>query len=312
MIYTEDWVRQRFDKYNKEYFGGKIRPFNRVKLTLNSRMYATGGKAMCFIDYKTYTTSNYELILSTYYDFNEDVKESILIHEMIHMYDYETRAREYCERGYDAHGDWFLRQCKRLNEATGYKLQPYMDNSIDCYATKAKYGVVGLLFSADDCKGFLKLDKKDYETFKQRYANSEEREGQPLRSKGDLTLTQGKYSWDKITFMKTSNWNLPYFACSCKKTKPDFDSGISMWYNMSDDIQDILNKKFSIDKTFVANNAPVEERNKRKVKRFADFMIDDAAKEFEGGNELKISDTILEPEQKIEKCSDGKIKVTCY
>lgn len=82
MIYTLDFVRQRFDHFNKIIFKGKL-PVPKFCLT-NVKTYM-GQMCRTYDNGRNGKTPIYTMKLNTRYDINERNAEDIIIHEMIHL-----------------------------------------------------------------------------------------------------------------------------------------------------------------------------------------------------------------------------------
>ena len=124
MLVTIEWIKTKYNKFNKMYFKDQLPTELEFKL---SRSKDTWGYAAYDINYKKNTITPTYIAISNYYDSPEHVKENTLLHEMIHVLDYVTHPEHYVirhtpNRYYNAHGKWFLNECKRFLEF-GYDIQ---------------------------------------------------------------------------------------------------------------------------------------------------------------------------------------------
>ena len=122
MIVTTGWMAENYANFNRLVFGGNL---PNIKFVINNRLSKAWAKAMYIIntDYGILKPTSIEMVSKR--DCPEQVLKNILIHEMIHIYDYssypehfikKTRFGDYVEvRGYDAHGEWFQGECNRIN-----------------------------------------------------------------------------------------------------------------------------------------------------------------------------------------------------
>jgi len=121
MLVTIDWIKTKYNKFNKLYFDNQLPTNIEFKI---SRSRDTWGCASYHVDYVTETITPTRLTISNFFDSPEHVKENTLIHEMIHILDYVTHPEHYVakhksNRRYDAHGTWFQLQALKF-EKLGY------------------------------------------------------------------------------------------------------------------------------------------------------------------------------------------------
>lgn len=124
MVVTIEWIRNKYEKFNKMYFKGQLPNDLVFKVSRSKDIW---GYAAYDIDYKKNTITPTYIAISNYYDSPEFIKENTLLHEMIHVLDYVTHPEHYVikhspNRYYNAHGKWFLNECKRFLEF-GYDIQ---------------------------------------------------------------------------------------------------------------------------------------------------------------------------------------------
>ena len=141
MLYTREWVLDKYNECNEKYFGGKLPKIAlwEIKLTKNKHPWGRGG---CRQFVKNLWSGEYEakgvyLELSNYYDTSEKGKLEVLVHEMCHIYEYFVEPKYYIECvvrhrwTYDhprhGHGTVFYEQAQRL-EKYGFHVQRFVDN----------------------------------------------------------------------------------------------------------------------------------------------------------------------------------------
>ena len=126
MLVSIDWMREKYDEYNKMLFDGQL-PSIQFKIGRAERNW---GYASYRFNLIRGTVTPTFITVSNRYDSPEEVKINTLIHEMIHIYDYTTHPEHFLEkannryggypyrkrRKYDAHGAWFQSQCERINK----------------------------------------------------------------------------------------------------------------------------------------------------------------------------------------------------
>ena len=139
MLYTREWVAEKYDEVNEKYFGGQLPPFSSVsfKLTMSRKEWGTAAAGSWTKDWntRTYVAHNPVLELSNYYDSDEWVKLNTLVHEMVHLYEFfvePTYVQKYILTGrhskeYPAHGHGviFFREAERLKQY-GFDIQRYV------------------------------------------------------------------------------------------------------------------------------------------------------------------------------------------
>ena len=124
MLVTNNWIEKKYNYFNKKLFDNKL-PDIRFKVSKTKHAW---GKAKYTIDYKNNRLYNFEIQISNYYDSPEDVKERVLIHEMIHIADYHFHPEHfisvYGRPKYNAHGKvFFMKEVERIKKL-GYDISP--------------------------------------------------------------------------------------------------------------------------------------------------------------------------------------------
>lgn len=110
---TIDYVQQRFERFNREIFGGKLPP---VEIVLSNAKSFSGQCA-----FKTKRTLlgglkfyDFKLKFSTRIDFDEDELDDIIVHEMIHYYIGYFQLKDT-----SSHGKIFRRFMDEINRKHG-------------------------------------------------------------------------------------------------------------------------------------------------------------------------------------------------
>ena len=121
MIVDVEWISRNYDYFNDLLWSGEL-PRCAFKTNMSSR---TWGLATARTNPFTMKMYDFSITISNYYDSPEEVKQSTLIHEMIHIADYYFHPEHYIgrRRRYDAHGpEFFLKEARRI-APYGYDIQ---------------------------------------------------------------------------------------------------------------------------------------------------------------------------------------------
>lgn len=115
MIVTESWIKENFNKFNKEYFGGGL-PLPIIGL---SRSKTQLGTFSCKRALRWNRTKIYDctIRLTTYYDMTEYQADNVLLHEMIHYSISYTGLHDT-----SAHGIVFRGMAESINRKGGWKI----------------------------------------------------------------------------------------------------------------------------------------------------------------------------------------------
>lgn len=156
MIVTVEWMKKKFQEFNKKYWNGEIE----TPVFKTSRSEHLFGQALCNIDRRTWKTHDYALKMSIYYDQPEHYLEETLLHEMIHLYEYQTRPHIFKYKFYNCHGWFFKKEADRIN-ADGYNIQKFVqeEKSAACKLTERSQKLldrkkqVGYSIALCKCKG---------------------------------------------------------------------------------------------------------------------------------------------------------------
>ena len=112
MKLTKELLKDRFEEYNRLYFYGKL---GTCKFGFLYKSQSNYGKYRDSVDKSGRIVST--IMLGKCIEWNEERLKSVLIHEMIHMY---NRTVEGCKLdGLLGHGRRFRRQCRRLKRDYG-------------------------------------------------------------------------------------------------------------------------------------------------------------------------------------------------
>lgn len=138
MVVNINWIKENYFKYNNIVFDGKL-PTD-IKFNANKRLKVSCGRASYIVHLDTGVISDICLTISAMYDNSEDSHLCTLLHEMIHIEDYVFHPEHFLRKkmngdgyeyieNYDAHGLWFLKECKRINSMNliKFKLSPVQE-----------------------------------------------------------------------------------------------------------------------------------------------------------------------------------------
>ena len=172
MIVTRNWIASNYNKFNQELWNGMLPNINFVV----SRASKTWGCAYYKFDWKNDTIIPEKIAISNYYDSPENVKIQTLLHEMIHIADYTFHPEHFIHNGrrvtgrqYNAHGYWFMKEAKRVSEATGYsvtnkvtreesKASTLSENTIRCNANKVNNAILCVVTGDNGTIFYFKTD----------------------------------------------------------------------------------------------------------------------------------------------------------
>ena len=109
---TIDYIKRKFDEYNEMCFDWKLKP---LPFKLSNAKSFLG--AVCFRREKnangTWHYYGFVFKISTVMDLPEEEVEDTILHEMIHILDYETNPNHFTgvmRHAYDPHGYWFMNE----------------------------------------------------------------------------------------------------------------------------------------------------------------------------------------------------------
>ena len=139
MLYTIEWVREKYNYYNNLLWDGKLPDFSDVefKIINTKNTWGRGGCTRWLPNFDgTYSPERPYLALSNYYDAPESAKLNTLVHEMIHIYEVfcepqyifmVLKARRYnSAHPKDGHGKVFYEQANRVKNLTGIEITRFV------------------------------------------------------------------------------------------------------------------------------------------------------------------------------------------
>lgn len=115
MEITTDLIEERFEIYNKLYFGGRLLWPDEFYLFKSFRVY---GRFSCSSHSPGSRLRNVRIGISMYYDWTEEQLRDVLIHEMLH---YKLERSKNVEK--KMHGPRFLKAAAEMNEKYGLNIQ---------------------------------------------------------------------------------------------------------------------------------------------------------------------------------------------
>lgn len=104
---TIDWIKQTYHEFNKRYWDG-ILPED-IEIKISDTLSNVTGSAGFFLEPK-------KKIVLTISKYAEWFKENTLLHEMIHIADYTLHPEKWGHKDKNPHGDFFVKEVKRLNK----------------------------------------------------------------------------------------------------------------------------------------------------------------------------------------------------
>lgn len=135
MVYTKEWVAEKWDLYNRKIWRGALPSFGDVEFRLvngglNEPWGEASARGVSRSIFGTYRFGSITLKLSTFWDRPEKDLLNTLLHEMCHVYEYAVEPKYCAEARYklkrwtreypaDGHGKVFHEQARRVREVTG-------------------------------------------------------------------------------------------------------------------------------------------------------------------------------------------------
>lgn len=115
MELTTEILKERFDKYNKEYFNGELF----TPELLLKRSFKTMGLFECTKKslQRGRRIWGAKIHISSYFNWTEEFLRDVLVHEMIHFY----LAKKHIDDNL-SHGEEFLKMANRFNEEYGMNI----------------------------------------------------------------------------------------------------------------------------------------------------------------------------------------------
>lgn len=124
-IPTEEFARNVYDKVNREFFLNYM-PSNvefKIKNTIRGGEFGAAFGNKYTIRGKTFV-SDFKLVLNSSVIMSIHDWIGVVIHEMIHILDYNEHPEHYMNKEYNPHGEWFLEQGKRF-EKHGFHVEEF-------------------------------------------------------------------------------------------------------------------------------------------------------------------------------------------
>lgn len=115
MKITKEELAKRYNEYNDLYFGGKLEKLTKNNFFLIEKNDSTFGRYRYKIEKNGKITS--KIWIGTCVDWSDEELKEILIHEMIHMYNFTVEKSKLT--GLLGHGIAFRRQCNRIKKEFG-------------------------------------------------------------------------------------------------------------------------------------------------------------------------------------------------
>jgi len=312
MLYTREWVEEKYNYYNDLIWGGQLPSFNRInfKITMDKKRWGCAGTDSWGRDIDGIPYARTPVLkLSNYLDAPEWAKLNTLVHEMCHLYElfcepkyilevfrYNRYTYNYPKHG---HGKVFYEQAQRVEQICGIEITRFVSDERLASATVS-----------DSVKDKAK---------------------QKIKSNGGIdiilvatvnrTKNGGKYAYCKPSpkalnewqkFLKTDNAKKYFIAAShCKSFSLEVEhlpsSRTICWYGIND-VQEFVNKyqiefgdtymgttnDFGLEQSETQNKetsiepeikAPTESQEKR----YRQFMI-----KFTSGKVLKFTNVTKE------------------
>lgn len=134
MLVTTKWMEEKYAYFNSKYWNGQL-PGISFSISNSRKTWGFATYRYILNDSRTRieTIKPLSITLSNYYDSPEEVKETTLLHEMIHIADYFFHPEHFINlrrtgknKKYDAHGYvFFMKEADRL-AADGWEIQKYV------------------------------------------------------------------------------------------------------------------------------------------------------------------------------------------
>lgn len=135
MLVTVEWMRKNYRFCNENYFNGEL-PEN-IQFFTNTKERRWGSASCRFIMNRLgyMEATDFKIFMSNAYDSPEEVKLNVLVHEMIHILDYQRNPNYYVyrrngrwinRRSYDSHGEFFFMPQARRLKRYGFEIARYV------------------------------------------------------------------------------------------------------------------------------------------------------------------------------------------
>lgn len=119
-IPTVTWMKTNYDKFNRKFFQNSLPDSANVKFELSSTQDALGD-----------ASTDMKIRMSRYYNnMTETEAANVLLHEMIHIWQYTNQDPQYWNSNQKAHGAKFLEICRHINDDSNhvYNVTPVCDD----------------------------------------------------------------------------------------------------------------------------------------------------------------------------------------
>ena len=188
MLVTTEWMAEKYAYYNSKYWNGQL-PGISFSISNSRKTWGFATYKYIFNDSRTEikTIKPLSITLSNYYDSPEKVKETTLLHEMIHIADYFFHPEHFINlrrtgknKKYDAHGPvFFMKEANRL-ASDGWEIQKYVtmeergastlsDENKEKLEKRASIGYIACIAdgknSTKSGKWVMRIDKSKMEYF---------------------------------------------------------------------------------------------------------------------------------------------------
>lgn len=139
MLYTREWVEEKYNYYNNLIWRGELPSFSDIELTINKtkKRWGCAGCSTWGRDNEGIPYAKHPILkLSNYFDAPEWAKLNTLVHEMCHLYEFfcapqfilqafrlNRYTNHYPKHG---HGTIFYEQAKRVEEICGIEITRFV------------------------------------------------------------------------------------------------------------------------------------------------------------------------------------------
>ena len=123
---TVEFAKCVYVKFNKELFFGMLPNVSEIEFSISSIIRGGEfGEATCNICRKRCLVDDIQLKLNSSVTLTIHEWLEVMLHEMIHIYDYTMNTKKYCSmKDYDGHDEWFDEFSKKFIKF-GLVVKPY-------------------------------------------------------------------------------------------------------------------------------------------------------------------------------------------
>lgn len=113
---TVDFIRYVYEKFNRELFVGALPGVDEIEVDVSNKIRGgVFGQATCNICKSRCFVEDIKLKLNSTVTLTIHEWLEVMLHEMIHIFDYTMNTKKYCvDDGYDGHDEWFNEFSKRF------------------------------------------------------------------------------------------------------------------------------------------------------------------------------------------------------